>query len=195
MMVPRGRGRVLFSGALDAWRYREGSRYWQDLVADFAARTPARVHVQVEPPVARPGEPIEISSNATAARVGDQVVRLWPGGEPGIFRGRFRAPAKSGLIGVTAERDGVTAQATLSVDEAAAHPWLDRDGLDAFAAAHGGRSVGAQDTGILLADLRQAAERRPISRIVRPMRSAWWIAPFALLLGAEWTLRRRRHLH
>lgn len=196
MSVPRGRGRLVFSGALDAWRYREGSRYWQDLVAGLAARTPADVHVQVEPPVARPGELIEVSSNAPLARIDDQAIRLWPGGEPGIFRGQFRWPAATESISVTAEKEGAIAQTVVSVDPGAADAWRDRDAaLGAFAAAHGGRIVSAQDIGRLVNELRQTAERRPTSRTVRPMHSVWWIAPFAAFLAAEWTLRRRRHLH
>ncbi len=196
MTAPRGRGRVVFSGALDAWRFRERSRYWQDLVAGLAARTPAAVDLRVEPAIARPGELIDVSSDTAAARVAGDVIRLWPGGEPGLFRGQFRAPAEAGTLTVTAERGGAVAEASVVVDPTAAQPWLDRDaGLEAFAAAHGGRLVGAQDIGPLVAELSQAAPGRPASRTIRPMRSAWWIAPFASLLAAEWTLRRRRHLH
>jgi hypothetical protein len=196
MTVLRGRGRLVFSGALDAWRYREGSRYWQDLVAGLAARTPADVQLQVEPAVARPGEVIEVSSNAPLARIDDQAVKLWPGGEPGIFRAQFRSPARTGSIKVTAEKDGAVAHAVVAIDPGAASPWSDNEAaLGAFAAAHGGRLVSAQDIGPLVDELRQTAERRQTSRTVRPMRSVWWIAPFASLLAAEWTLRRRRHLH
>jgi hypothetical protein len=196
MATLRGRGRLVFSGALDAWRYREGSRYWQDLVAELAARTPATVHVQVEPDVVRPGESVEVSSNVSVARIGGQTIRLWPGGEPGLFRGELRAPATTGVVTVTVKKGDAVAEASLSVDGAAARAWLDRDaGLAAYAAAHGGRVVRAQDIGPLVTDLQQSAERRPVSRTVRPMRHAWWIAPFVGLLAAEWTLRRRRHLH
>jgi hypothetical protein len=196
MSVLRGQGRVVFSGALDAWRYREGSRYWQDLVAGLAARTPPAVHVHVEPAVVRPGEPIEVSSNVPVARIDDRALKLWPGGEPGIFRTQVRSPAQTGIIKVSAEKDGAVAHAVVSIDPGAASAWSDNDAtLGAFAAAHGGRIVTAQDIGRLVNELRQTAERRPTSRTVRPMRSAWWIAPFAAFLGAEWTLRRRRHLH
>jgi hypothetical protein len=196
MSVLRGQGRVVFSGALDAWRYREGSRYWQDLVAGLAARTFPAVHVQAEPAVVRPGEPIEVSSNAPLARIDDQALKLWPGGEPGIFRTQVRSPTQTGVIRVSAEKDGAVAHAVVSIDPGAASAWSDNDAtLGAFAAAHGGRIVTAQDIGRLVNELRQTAERRPTSRTVRPMRSAWWIAPFAAFLGAEWTLRRRRHLH
>jgi len=196
MTAPRGRGRILFSGALDAWRFRERSRYWQDLIAGLAARAPAAVELRVEPAIARPGELIEVSSDTTAARVAGEAIRLWPGGEPGLFRGQFRAPVVAGTLTVRAERGGAVAEASVFVDPAAAHPWADRDSaLEAFAAAHGGKLVRAEDVGSLGVELRQSADGRPASRTIRPMRSAWWIAPFASLLAAEWTLRRRHHLH
>jgi hypothetical protein len=91
--------------------------------------------------------------------------------------------------------DSAPVDATVSVDRRAAHPWFDRDGgLEAFAAAHGGTFVGAADIGPLVDALRAPAARQS-ARETRPMRGAWWIVPFAGLLGAEWTLRRRRHLH
>jgi hypothetical protein len=37
----------------------------------------------------------------------------------------------------------------------------------------------------------EAMEAGNIQRTARPMRSPWWILPFATLLCAEWTLRRR----
>jgi hypothetical protein len=46
-----------------------------------------------------------------------------------------------------------------------------------------------------LADFLRAHAPRPIVRDARhPMRSAWWIAPFAFCLSAEWWLRRRAGL-
>ncbi|MGH9313694.1 MAG: hypothetical protein ACRD1S_10900, partial [Vicinamibacterales bacterium] len=143
-----------------------------------------------------PGEMIEVTSDTTVARVGEETIRLWPGGEPGVFRGVFPAPGIPGMLTVAAERDGARADATAAVDRAAAHPWPDRDaGLEDFATAHGGRFVTANDLDPLVTALRQVAAPRPAARTVRPMRHPWWIAPFATLLAAEWTLRRRRHLH
>jgi hypothetical protein len=223
LMAPRGRGHVVFSGALDAWRHREGSRYWQDLVAAFAARTPPPIRLSVEPPVVAPGEIVEITaelsgmSAAGRARrsfsgggprpalpkerlvahvAGIGAVSLWPGGEPDVFRGRVRAPGTPGLVKVTVGQDRSRAEATLAIDHAAAQPWTDVDAaLSAFATAHGGHMAPARDLDPLVAVLRQAAVSRSTTRSIRPMRSPWWIAPFAALLGAEWTMRRRRHLH
>ena len=44
--------------------------------------------------------------------------------------------------------------------------------------------------GRVIAALRQ----QPRPDRVHPMRSAWWIAPFAIALGLEWWSRRRRGL-
>jgi hypothetical protein len=210
LMTPRGRGHVVFSGALDAWRHREGSRYWQDLVAAFAARTSPSIRLSIEPTVAAPGQIIEITAEVLETSAAEAIpkerlvahvasvgaVSLWPGGEPDVFRGRVRVPATPGLVKVTTGQDQRRAEATVAVHPAAAQPWTDANAaLDAFVTAHSGRMVPARDLAPLIAALRQAAVRRPATRLVRPMRSPWWIAPFAVLLGAEWTMRRRRHLH
>ena len=67
----------------------------------------------------------------------------------------------------------------------------ERDLVSAFAGSRGGIAVSAAH----LKDLSAALGRtlRPITRREEwhPMRSAWWIIPFALALAAEWW--RRRH--
>jgi hypothetical protein len=67
----------------------------------------------------------------------------------------------------------------------------DRDLIAAWAASRGGQVVPESRLGELPGVLDRALA--PVSRPTtwRPMRSAWWIAPFALSLGAEWWLRRR----
>lgn len=219
-----GRGSIVFSGALDAWRHRAGSRYWRDLVAAFAARTPPPVGVRLEPSVARPGERVEIVASVSdpgsaalaherarsplpSARLDDGTgVTLWPGGEPDIFRGEFRASGEGARV-VTVERGAERATAALIVAADVMRPTVDRRAsLEAIAIASGGAYADApteQHPPVasaaaferLVARLKQAAQPRRTVRLVRPMQSAWWMLPFALLLGAEWTLRRRRYLH
>jgi hypothetical protein len=48
----------------------------------------------------------------------------------------------------------------------------------------------------LSALVRQVRDRAApdVATTVHPMRSAWWIVPFAGLLCAEWMLRRRQGL-
>ncbi len=62
---PDGAGRVLFSGAMDAWRFRAASddgfaRFWRARIAEGAAAAPARVEVGVAPGVPRPGQTVTI---------------------------------------------------------------------------------------------------------------------------------------
>ena len=48
-----------------------------------------------------------------------------------------------------------------------------------------------------VAALKQhSRQKTPVTQIARvfPMRSAWWLPPFALALAGEWWLRRRRGL-
>jgi hypothetical protein len=63
---------------------------------------------------------------------------------------------------------------------------------NAWASAHGGEVIPASRLGDLVAGLEAAVVPGSIAVNVRPMRSAWWIVPFALCLGTEWWLRRRR---
>ena len=117
---PDGAGRVLFSGAMDAWRYPATSddgfaRFWRARIAEGAAAAPARVEVSVAPGVPRPGEAVTIRARlrptefeqaapdrmelpAVRARLvgadgAAQAIRLWPTAELGAFEGRFEAPA------------------------------------------------------------------------------------------------------
>src|SRR6185436_1201745 len=60
-LIPYGAGRILVSGALDAWRYRADKdsafdRFWRSAIAGVALATPPAVDVEIAPPVARPGE-------------------------------------------------------------------------------------------------------------------------------------------
>jgi hypothetical protein len=115
---PDGAGRVLFSGAMDAWRFRAAAddgfgRFWRARVAEAAMAAPKRVEVTIRPGVPAPDEPVairarirqtEIAAASGGARtpairarlVGAdgsvQFVRLWPTAEQGVFDGRFQAP-------------------------------------------------------------------------------------------------------
>jgi len=115
---PDGAGRVLFSGAMDAWRFRAAAddgfgRFWRARVAEAAMAAPGRVEVTIRPGVPAPDEPVTIRAcirpteledapggartPAIRARLvagdgGVQFVRLWPTAEQGVFDGRFQAP-------------------------------------------------------------------------------------------------------
>ena len=73
-------------------------------------------------------------------------------------------------------------------------PRDDRPLLAAWAAAHGGQVVAESElAGLAPAIVRAVAPSRE-TRVIHPMRSALWLIPFALAVGAEWFLRRRNAL-
>ena len=58
-----------------------------------------------------------------------------------------------------------------------------------------GQDVTAVDQEIIARlDRIEKINRPSVSEAVRPMRSAWWLVPFAGLLSVEWIFRRRRGL-
>ena len=115
---PVGAGRIVFSGAMDAWRFRAApddgfGRFWRSRIAEAAAAAPARLEASITPGVPRPGQDVTIRARirptelenspdrtrtpAVRARlVGadgrDESIRLWPTAELGVFEGRFEAP-------------------------------------------------------------------------------------------------------
>lgn len=216
-----GAGRVFVSGALDAWKFRGASqsgfeKFWQQTIADAANSSVESVDLQLSttPVLAGQESEIVVSSrravlaemhNTTPVRSaasvsvelpsGRQEVRVWPTGSPGVFRGNFRAPTASGVYRVQATADGASAVAPLVVasNVMSANP-SQPELLAAFASAHGGSVLPAKRLAELPGIMQSAL--RPLARRVvwHPMRSAWWLVPFALLLSAEWWLRRRRGL-
>ena len=212
--VVRGAGRVILSGGMDAWRYRADPQvafddFWRGLVADAAAAAPPRVLVDVQPPVARPGDELVVSvtlrptefdadgesiglpavkAELTSARQGSETIRLWPAAAPGTFEGRARAP-RDGSYTITASIPGASADAPLLVadDVIQAAPRSSRAASFAAAATGGAVVTGTEDLADRLASLRpDSVERR-----TWPMRSPWWILPFTGLLCGEWALRRK----
>src|SRR5439155_3105706 len=64
-VTPYGGGRLLLSGALDAWRYRAEDnaafdRFWQALIAGIAMAAPPAIDIEVEPSVIAPGDQTEV---------------------------------------------------------------------------------------------------------------------------------------
>lgn len=213
----RGRGQVVVSGALDAWRFRgsPGSAFatvWQGLIADAAASAMPRVSVEVEPPLARPGEAVTLrvrvretewttsdggvrvpalSASLISASRGSTSLRLWPGTAAAEFIARFPAP-EQGAYDVRVAADGRMHDAPLAVrDDALTLPPDRGAALALLARSSGGAAIPATDLDKAVAVLR-ALVGPAENRRVRPMQSAWWILPFSMLLGLEWTLRRQK---
>jgi hypothetical protein len=215
--VDRGEGRVILSGALDAWRFRANAddgfgSFWRALVADAALAAPPKVDVQVDPPIARPGDDLTVSVTVRAtelvrtartttlppvsATVVDETgrvrdIRLWPGTRPGMLSGRLQAPSR-GRYMLAASMNGTSTTVPLLVADDVVHAAREDAPANAYAAGATGGVVatGISDVMEALADI----DRGSYERTVRPMRSVWWIVPFAGLLCSEWAWRRRRGL-
>jgi len=120
--TPIGRGRLIVSGALDAWRYRDVAfdQFWKALAAD------ATTEVSEEKPEQRSG--------------------------------------------VTEDTEAL---------------------LRAWTSSHHGSSLAESDLAELAPALSRTLAAPVESTPLHPMRSAWWIIPFAGLLGFEWWDRRK----
>jgi hypothetical protein len=126
----------------------------------------------------------------------NEMLRVWPSGSVGSLEGRVRAPRAPGVYRLVVTADGNRAEVPLVVvGKPVMRPVPDRSELAAaWASAHGGRVLTTSQIAQLPAVLDAAL--RPVSRVEtwHPMRSPLWLIPFALLLGGEWWLRRRRGL-
>lgn len=216
-----GAGRLYVSGALDAWKFRDAAqsgfeRFWQQTIADAANSAAEQVDLQVSATPVMPGEESDIfvasrrvalaemrpnvplrsaASVVVETPSGAQVVSVWPTGAPGVFRGRFRAPTEAGVFRVAATADGASAAAPLVVasNVMTANP-TETALLEAVAAARGGSVLPASRLSELPGVIERALTPAPRRVVWHPMRSGWWLLPFAVLLSAEWWLRRRRGL-
>jgi hypothetical protein len=214
---PSGIGTVVFSGALDAWRYRatggEGfARFWRARVADAALAAPPRLQVSLSPDIARPGEEVMIHArlrptelveaagrtSVPAVRAtaigpnGQHAIRLWPTAEAGLFEGRLRAAPEGTLdMHVTAD-NGAVGDDVLTVVSDAAHAARERrDSLELVAASTGGVAVNAAD----LTPLERYLSALPSGEATEawhPTRSLWFVLTFVAASCGEWALRRRR---
>ena len=193
---PRGFGRVIMSGAMDAWRYRDAGaaafgRFWQSAAADAAAASgPLTIRVADSLAAAGSRVPFTITVRSltpqtaldanAVVRCGDALahaVRLWPAGA-GEFQGDVRiANAESCTIEATVGDDHAVAS-VISVDKP--------------------NRGAARTLARLMSELPTELPPRPVameaSSLTFPMRSPWWSVPFAGCLAVEWWLRRRAGL-
>jgi len=203
--MPRGDGRLVVSGALDAWRFRAEDerafdRFWQSTVAGLALAVPLPIDVTVVPPILNPGEhgDIIVRTRATPVRasIDGRPIRLWPEAESGVFRGSFTARDTDGRSTVVAQVDGATSSSTsrsVIVSAGARHPLPDTTApLSLLSASRQGTDVTPDQIGTLEQFVRRTVIPSPAIVTRRPMRSPWWMIPFAACLSVEWYLRRRR---
>jgi len=208
LAVPVGEGYVVFSGAMDAWRFRGDhdrgfAKFWRSTVAGLALSARAPIDVQLSPVRAAPGERVSVTARvrplerqrlgdrlAMDANVGASSLRLWPDAAQGVFRGGFVADASQAPAQVTAGIGDGSAKGTarLTVDS---HARNARAPLELLAASHAGVNVDADHVADLERHLRGSVSANSERRTRYPMRSSWWFAPFAACLSAEWWLRRK----
>lgn len=190
---PRGFGRVILSGAMDAWRFRDAAAaafdpFWQSAVAT-AASASRPLLIRVAQPLPAPGSRVPftitwrsllpaaaVEANAVV-RCADgvaRIVRLWPGGT-----GEFRGDVQLG-------NDGAC---TLEVTVGDHHAIASMTSADK--PNRGVATTLARLASQLPAAPPSAAAGVAESSTVYPMRSPWWIVPFAGCLAVEWWLRRR----
>ena len=204
-----GRGRVVVSGALDAWRHRDATTlfdtYWTGLIWDAAVAGGPPLAVTVSPTIARPGQPIVVTARRLSMEplpenliaearyeCGDErgVLRLWPEARPGVFAGTLQ-PAAAGECRVTAAINGLSGQARVVVLDDLRTPIEDQRRFEAAIAAQGGIIATAGNADPLIARLRAVMPAHEEPQTTYPMRSALWLVPFVGCLTAEWWQRRR----
>jgi hypothetical protein len=215
----RGAGRIVVSGAVDAWRFRadpasDFDRFWRAVISGAALGVPPFVDVRVTPSLARPLERVEvhvrlrgsISGAAVAATLASgEIVRLRPEPEVGAFAGTFVAPARESVsrVTVTATNAGVQASGSASfavssapeAPQALQAPEAPEIPLSLLAATHGGIDVSAENLRPLDAWLRATVTPPAVRTTRHPMRSPWWLLMFAGCVSIDWWItssRRRR---
>lgn len=208
--VPLGGGRVIVSSALDGWRTRSAessafASFWRSVVGDEAAATPRPIEIRLRSRTVEPGAIVSAQIDAIPAsgtlraewqntEGAVQPVRLWPG-DSGDHAAEFRAPAVPGRYRLVVAGAGSEARAEFMVVEPGQHVEpvpASPDHLAAFASSRGGAVIPMAEVATLPARLSAAAPTTTRATPSNPMRSLWWMIPFAGLLTTEWWSRRRR---
>ncbi len=205
--IPRGRGRLVLSGAMDAWRYRAADnnafdRFWQATLAGLAQAKPLPIDLSLDPPLPRTGEMVAVMVRARdvdsiSAAVDGDPIRLLPEAETGVYRGRFAArstPGRSRIdVEATPSSAGSPTASQIFLVQTSVHRAVPvvRPPLAMLASSHRGIDVAPERVADLERFVRTAVTAPRVPRRRHPMRSSWWILPFALCLSAEWWLRRR----
>jgi hypothetical protein len=207
--TPLADGLVIVAGAMDAWRHRDADagafdRFWRSLAAEAAAAArPMRItfnHQAAEqgsrlPFTVRGVAASDVSAVARCGNGPAQTVRLWPAPAPDVLRGELITDERGActLEVVAGDRRAVAGVAVIARASRSAPDVLER--LERDVRSRGG-SVARDGDLSRMATALDTGEAGPADRLpVYPMRSAWWIVPFAALLSTEWWYRRRAGLH
>lgn len=219
--TPRGQGRIVISGAMDAWRHRAADdgfdRFWTSVAAESAALG-RNLRIDVDERFATPGsrarftvryraltmpEKIEASAisrcglpsqfaSATQVASADHV-RLWPAGTFGVFQGELPI-ANNAACSLEVEVNGAVATSHVAVAARPAHGVAATLAKLERAARLSGGVVTDEDNLEPIREWNRASLPVNEASPMRPMHSAWWLLPFAACLSAEWWLRRRNGL-
>jgi hypothetical protein len=214
--APVGAGRLVVSGAFDAWRFRDPAtssfdRFWRTTIANAADATLAPVVLRASSTTAAAGERLDVTAWLRDEAVSSPLAtppaevrvtvddttsptRAWPRAT-GELQARVRVPQTPGLHRIGFDVGGRHADIPILVGrdlhqiEAGSEATL-RD----WSIASGGAVLSPSKLASLPDLLRRSihAEARMVTW--HPMRSAWWLVPFVVALSAEWWLRRRRGL-
>lgn len=210
-----GLGTLIVSGAFDAWRYRDPSQSafdasWRDIMLDAASRRQPFMEVRVTPNIVAPRQPLDIVATFRSGGDGDSATVEWQSQSDSLSTaivplmyapssgqrvGRVRAPLAPGAYTMRMVRGIDTAQTPFVVSARIARDLGSAPALlEAWSASRRGRVVPREHLDSVPAILEQIMRATPQMATWHPMRSPWWIVPFALLLSCEWWLRRRRGL-
>jgi hypothetical protein len=206
----RGEGRLLVSGAMDAWRFRSSSglefdRFWQSAIAGLALAVRPPLSIDVIPPDRRGQESrahvglraADPETSVTATLASGEAVRLWPDPQRGSFSGVL-SPSHPGpnRVDVVSTHGGRTERASARFVGGAHVYAVDEPTvpLNLLSATHGGVDVTPANMSALDAWLRRTVPAKTEPAKTHPMRSLWWMVPFAGCLCGEWWIRRKRGL-
>jgi hypothetical protein len=205
-----GRGRIVISGALDAWRFRDNDRFttfWIGVLNDAALAAGSRLDLQVTPTLLAPGDTAEVTvrwhgfdvsledlrATAYLGCGSERVpVRLWPTGRPGVVRGTIAAEREGGCE-VTASLTGeesVSASTPLVIANELLPIRADGPGLAQALASHGAPVYKFGEEAQLADAIRAQMRVEHAPQETHPFRSPWWVIPFSLALASEWWVRR-----
>jgi hypothetical protein len=204
------------------FRHENGAfaEFWQAIVADAAEAAGDVLTVSASKRLVQPGERVRVDvewrpvtfaerridaraslvcaaearKRGSATQAGGNAskpVRLWPAGVAGRFEGELVAP-DPGDCQIDAVINEFTGSVPLLVRETPALFVTGEDEISGAVSAHGGTVVNAAEVNELITELRRSAAPHDISIQTHPLRSPWWIVPFACCLGGEWWLRRRK---
>ncbi len=211
--LPVGHGRVVVSGAMDAWRYRDldaggFDQFWRSLIAEGSASGEGLQLRFEEPLSARgsrarftlrerrmaPAVSMEASAIARCGSAPATVIRVWPAGAHGEFMGELPLSSNSPCSIEAAVNDrqvagsiAVAATPAYGVEQTLAK-------LERHVMASGGAIGRAGEEAAIARALTTTPMSSSVTTETHPMRSAWWLLPFAGCLSVEWWLRRRAGL-